>query len=279
MVNVILAVFFGWFIERAQMFITAPNLGAVYNGYGTIEGVNKRIIAAPMAYRVLLPWMIALYEKIFHAESTLEKRFVTYETLRLISTIYALWAVSVAWDIQTMILFGILLLATFKYDYWDWSYEVAGIALCLTGNLYLAIPAIILHGMSRETAPLGAVAFYFATGDIELSIILGVFSLAVLLVVRMIVGDRELYCKRFMIRENIQLVMEMFKYYPAYYAETIISVLITILVIISLVSMPVGWLIPITLLVSGWTMGKADESRVFTAALPWAAAWLSGVIF
>lgn len=268
--SLITAIFFGWCFDRAQMVMSAPNYGALWNGFGCIDLVNRREARAPMAYRVLVPWLVALLKRF--------DRLAVYQTLKFISVVYAFWAV-IEWIgvIGALVTFFILLV-TVQFDYWDWAIELAGIALAMQGGLIGAAVGIALLALSRETWVLVAAAFYLVTGDLLGTFVLVLIGGGIFLAVRLIVGKRSLYCKRFMIRENWKLIKDIRKYNIVYYVPAFISLVLTALVIGAVTKLPAGWPIPLVILAAGWSMGKADEPRIFSAALPWAAVWLLEVM-
>lgn len=267
------SIFLGWLLERAQTVMCANNYGAPSNGFGAIHITNNRTALAPMAYRVLVPWLVWLIERIFPEKN----RILYYQALKLLLSILVVWAVWVAWSFEVMLVFMLLLLLTFKYDYWDWAAEMAGIALAMTGDLAMALPGAVLHGLSRETALLTPVVYYTRTGDLKGALVIGAAAALTLISVRMIVGPRKLYCNRFMIRENIEALMNIHKWVPFWQSDIFMSVAVSALALAALISFPTGWIAPVAILGAGWTMAKADETRVFTPVLPWVAAFLIGV--
>lgn len=282
--NFVLALFVGWCVERAQMIMGADNYASVYNGFGTIEMVNRRTTKAPMAYRVLVPWMIALIERItksFERTSKCyasEKRIVTYQTIKVLFNTCALWMVGKVWGLDVMLLVAVLLLLTFKFDYWDWAVELFAVAAGLSGNFGLAYIGAITAGLSRETAILGPLAYYLVTGDIISSVVLGMGALGMMGVVRYAVGKRPLYCQRFMFRENWKELKNLYKWVPVFHGEVLISVVVSVLALLAMVQFPPGWPIIPIVLVSGWMMGKADETRIFILTFPWIGEWLLRVL-
>lgn len=273
---VVVSLFLGWALERAQMIVCANNYGSPFNGFGCVEQVNKKNAAAPMAYRVLVPWLIAVVEKLF--PKVRGKRIVVYQVIKVVLNGFAIWSVWQAWGFETALLTCFLLVLTFRFDYWDWTLEIAGISLAMTGNLTLAVVGVFLHGLSRDTAVLVGAAFFLKTGDIYASLILCSLAALIWVSLRAIIGERPLYCKRWMIFENIGLIKGIMEWDLFFHAEPVISTAITALTLAAAMFFPVGWVIPVIILIAGWTMGKADESRVFCAALPWAAAWLAGMV-
>ena len=268
--TILLSILFGWAFDRAQMVMSAKNYGAIWNGYGAITLVNKREAKAPMAYRVLVPWIVALMEKLLPKV----ERLVVYQTLKLAGVVYAFWACWHWIGLTATLICFMLLLVTVEYDYWDWAIELGGIAIAMSCGVWAAIGAVMLYAMSRETWPLAAAAYGLASGDWVGAFVVLTSGGMVWAVVRLIVGEKSLYCKRFMIRENWQQIKEIKKWNLFYYVPTFISLMVTILVIAGIVNLPQGWPVPLALIGAGWAMAKANEPRVFSAALPWAAVWI-----
>lgn len=262
-----------WLIDRAQLKLSEHSYGNRYCGIGTVDGVLARNIQAPMAYRVLVPWIIGVVERLFPWTRKHELT-VLYEPLKIAAMTYALWAASLAIGTPAALLLAALLPATFLFDYWDWAIELGGIALALTGRPELALVGAILLGLSRETAPLIAVTYVMVTGDIGRGLqILGV-SLAVLLIVRLAVGKRGLYCSRWMIAQNWHDLRALVQNVPIYMGEMSITIVLTTLTVLVIVMGAPAWPVPLIVLVSGWTMARAPETRVFTTCLLWVAPLL-----
>ena len=271
---ILLSLLLGWALERAQMVISAPNYNSLFNGYGVMELVNRREAKAPMAYRVLVPWLVLAIERAF--KTAPKTRVMIYEALKGLLAACAIYAVWRAWSLPVALCSCVLWLLTFKFDYWDWAAEVAGIAFAMSGSFPLALFGAVLHGLSRETALLVPVAFYFAGGSPIQTLIVASVTCGVLLGVRLIVGKRPLYCERWQIKYNLDLFKGFFKWKPVYFGEVFIAAVISVLALAACVSLPSGWLIPLALLVAGWSMAKADETRIFAGCIPWIAALLIG---
>jgi len=166
------------------------------------------------------------------------------------------------------------LILTVKFDYWDWAAELGAVALAMTGNLPMAIIGAVVCGLSRETALILPVAFYLASSNISGAVMVGLAALITLAGVRLLVGKRKLYCKRFMLRENISSLKDFFKWIPFFQSEIFISVTLTALSIVSVLSLPTGWDIPLVFIAAVWSMALVNETHVFVFCLPWIAAML-----
>ena len=283
---IFLALIMAWAFERVTLIITAGNLGQPYNGFGCIDAVNKRLTFAPMAYRVLIPWMIWIWEKFLvitkSKDETIKKTRITwYSVFRILLTALAFWAVMTAWDIKTGLVLVVLLLPTIKFDYWDYAGEITGLALAMTGNLALALPGVVIHGLSRETVLLAPVAYYLKTGDMLGSVGLLCAGTVVLVLVRLWAGKRPLYCDRWMIKTNWHNFKQFWKYWPLHTSDMVITLgysLFMVLILCNIVNnnqnLDPTYVIPLVIFGTGWVMARADETRVFSAALPWLAAWI-----
>jgi hypothetical protein len=276
-VSIFLALFIGWAMERVQMVMCAHNYEAMWNGYGAIEITNRREAKAPMAYRVLVPWLIWLIEYIQKIIKVNIPRINYYQVIKIFLNAYVVWAVAQGWGLMVALMVAAIIPITFKYDYWDWTLELGGIALAMSGRLELAIAGGILAGLSRETAIAIPVAYLLKTYDITGA---GYVLLAVaipLITVRLLVGKRELYCSRWMIKENLAELKRFFKWVPWFQSEYFISMLIVGLTLSAvLITKPIGWPIPLMIVAAGLTMGRLEENRTMIVCLPWIAAWLLG---
>lgn len=256
---------YAWILERAHVVIAGSNYGARWNGIGAIRDTIEKKTQAPMVYRVLMPWLVGL------TRPPKVTTISTYEFYKVILTAGALWATEAAFGMQVALVTAIILPATFLYDYWDWTGEMIGIGLALTGNIYLAMGGVLVHGLSRETAPLCAAAYLLKTGDIEGAGILFFMAAIIHVVIRMIQGEHKLYCDRVMLKTNINLIRNIGMSNPAWLGSTFISIVLSVLILAgSVISGPTG-LVGLGIVVSGWVLGKGDETRIFSAGLPWAA--------
>lgn len=269
----LIALLMGWAFERAHMIMSAPNYDSLYNGFGAIDLVNERRAKAPMAYRVLFPWLVALLEKAGL------RRIAAYQGLKVLFNALAFWSVMQAFGLPAALLTAVLLLLTVKFDYWDWMPEMIGVCLALSGSLPLALAGAALAALSRETALVCPVAFLLAGGGWPGFFAVLLVTALVLLAVRAYVGKRELYCERFQIRYNLGLFQhfrnkEFWVWGQWYHQDIFIACALTLLGLAS--AWGQGWvgLVPLAFLAAGWTLAKADETRVFSAALPFIAAML-----
>lgn len=272
--TLVLSILFGWAFDRAQMVMSAPNYNSPWNGFGCIDLVNKREARAPMAYRVLVPWLVALIE----GSKARISRVTIYSALKLAGVVYAFYAVSGWIGMPGALIVFMLLLVTVQYDYWDWTFELGGLALAMSGNIWLTIVGMLLWLASRETWPLAPVAYWLVSHETYWAFMVLMLGAFFYILLHMYIGKRALYCKRFMIRENWNLVKMIYKYEPVFYVPALASIILTVIVIASVIKLPLGWPLPLVILAAGWTMGKADEPRIFSAALPWAAIWLLEVM-
>lgn len=276
MSEVIFAFLIGIAFDKVQMLISAFNYNADFNGFGVIDMVNKKEIKAPMAYRVLVPWLVGWIEKTFKID--FKYRVFIYQALKAFFVMLAAWSVIHVYGLLIALITFMLLLLTVQFDYWDWSIELAAIVLASGGMFIPALIVAILFALSRETAPITALVYFSMTLDLVGSAIILVATLAVLGAVRLYIGKRNLYCKRVMVRENIKLFKNFFKWKPLLYAPLTVTTMISIAAIISVIVNPRYWYILI-IVAAGLILAKADEPRVFSACLPFIALMLSKGLF
>lgn len=261
-------------ITRIEMSLCQWNYRSDFNGYGCIDAVNSRTALSPMAYRVLFPWLVGGAEALVPSLKT--NRVVwLYFPLKIAALTWALTMVDRALGTPVMLLTALCLPLTFHFDYWDWAIELGATAAALTGNFYLAAIGGVLLALSRETAPLVPLAYWLITRDAESAIVLGLLTGLFMWLVREYVGKKRLYCERFMYRVNVCDVRMLFQNRPFYLSEIAMTMGLTALTVFALFRTANGtWLIPLMLLIAGWTMARAAEIRVFTPCLLWIAVAL-----
>ncbi len=267
----LLAVVMAWAFERAQMIISAPNYSSPWNGFGCIDLVNEHRAKAPMAYRVLVPWLVWGFEKIG------VRRIAAYQAWKITLESMAFYSVGIVFGAPAALLAALLLLLTIKYDYWDWAAEMFGIFSALSGNLELAMFGTAAHGLSRETVFLSPVAYFLKTGDMRGAVGLLAVAVVTFCIPRLWAGRKPLYCERWQVRYNLELFRafaskEFWAWGQWFHQDIFIACALSGLAIGGALRHPQG-VIALVALAAGWLMGKADETRIFSAALPW-AAWL-----
>lgn len=275
MIEILFAFLIGWAFDRVQMGISAPNYGAQFNGYGVIDLVNKREIKAPMAYRVLVPWLVGWIEKTFKLDK--QYRVIVYQYIKMIFVMLAAWSVIHVYGIIVCLLTFTLLLLTIQFDYWDWPIELAAVVLASGGHFVPALIVAFLFALSRETAPITAFIYFVVTLDILGALVMLMVTLWVMVEVKEYIGDRPLYCKRFMFKDNLKLFKTFFKWKPILYSPITVTAAITLGSLISIIINPQYWYVLI-LLVAGWILAKADEPRIFSSIVPFIAILIGGAI-
>ena len=274
-VELFIAVIIGICFDRAQMIISAFNYESLYNGFGAVELTVKRNIKAPMAYRVLVPYLVVWIEKLFKTSERM--RVIIYQHIKTLLVIFAAWAVIHSFGYLVAGITFIILVATIQFDYWDWPIELAAISLAAGGFFIPALFAGILFALTRETAPITGVIYLAMTGDwIGAIIITSVIGL-IMLTVRLYVGKRELYCKRVMLKENYASLKDFFKYKPIYFSPIFVTSAIVIGTVVSVIVNPQYWY-SLVLLGAGLVLAKADEPRIFSAIIPFIAVAIGGLI-
>jgi len=233
-------------------------MNSQWNGYGAIESVQNKTAAAPMIYRVLFPWLIG--------KPTMAK----YQALQVTFITGALLSVYLAWGLPVMLVSAVLITGTFLFDYWDWSAELIGFSLALV-SFPLAVLGVILHGLSRETAPLVGLVYALHFQDINGGLVLSFVGFAVLVLVRRVQGKQRLYCDRWMYKRNLAELKKPHLGNPYF------SIGLTVL------SLWGAWgrldgLIVLPVIGAGWLMAVAAETRVFIPLIPYAAYGLIKVL-
>lgn len=245
-------------LARVQYMASKFNLHARWNGFGAIPSTFDKSADAPMVYRVLAAWALRGKQNVLQ-----------YEIFLIVLTWAALYSIYLAWNINILLITCVLLTATFWYNYWDVWPELIGLSLSLV-SFPLALLGVAIHGLSRETAPLCGLAYALRSGDWIGGGIISATGFAILWLVRRIQGKHPLYCDRWMIRKNLSLLKSL-------NVGALVSVLFCLLALAGAWGRRDG-LIPLALIGAGWTMAKGDETRIFSAALPWAALFVEKLL-
>jgi len=240
-----LAVALAWLQHKA-----CPTYQSKWCGLGALHSLKNKQPPAPMAYRVLgYPFRVNIY---------------AYHAFKAACIYAALFAVREALGDTALWITAFILPFTFWYDYWDWAIEMAGFYFALSGNFYAAMVFAALWGMSRETAPLVGIVYLLAGYDVLGAAALSLCAVLVMLAVRLVQGKRQLYCDRFMLVVNNKLIAS--KSERAY-----ISVIVILLCVAGIVLHGALYgLVPLALIFAGVAMGKLDETRLFSTAVPMA---------
>lgn len=259
-------------LDRVQLLVADRNNcyapSPYRSGYGAIDLVNSKKAFSPMAYRVLVPWLIAILERLFH--TPIKWRLTLwYEPIKIMIMAVALWGCSLAIGPVGALLVGCMWCVTFWTDYWDGYIEIAALAFAMTGRIELAVVGAVMLGLSRETAPLVGLTYFLVTGDFGSSLCLFTVSFSILSAVRICVGDKKLYCSRWMWRQNIIDLKAFFCNRPWFISENAFSVYVTLAIFLLPVYGDPGWQIAAILVIMGWLMGRAAEVRIFGGALVW----------
>lgn len=233
--------------------IAAPTHDSPWCGLGALRRAGPKQ-AAPMVYRVLaLPFRRSAW---------------CYLIFKFATTWGALVCIMYAWGERSALITAVILPLTFWYDYWDWPIELAGVAMAASGNLPAAVLLAVAWGMSRETAPLSGMIYFLATWDALGGLVLVGVAFLTMTAVRAWVGRRGLYCDRWMVRVNIGLLQ---KGNIRAWASVILCGLI---IAAAVVSLRPDTLVPLVIIAAGASMGKLDETRLFSAAIPYLARML-----
>ena len=257
-------IFVAWLLDVAQFQIAADNYSSLYNGFGAIDSIRAKKAAAPMAYRVLLPWLVGWI-------TPPGWRLVAYELVKIGLMATALGLYANMCGTMAALVMGVLWVSTFRFDYWDVYVEVLAFVLCLTTSLPLALLGAFLGALSKETAGILPILYLTLTGDW-----LGAFWVALvcwgtLLLVRAYTGYRPMYCSRLMIRQNWKDLLALKDGWILSPQFVSLVWIVGGLWATFAPNVPGGWIVPV-LLVAGGTMGRIVEPRIFLSTSIWIAA-------
>jgi hypothetical protein len=271
------------FLDRVMLKIAMTHYRNEYSaGYAAINPVLSGRSLAPIAYRVLTPWIIGSIE---HLVPKLKKhRLVAlYEPLRILSISAALYASNYSLGTIPTLIVAAALPATFLFDFSDWPFELLSFALALSNNMPLAILAAGLHGLARpETAPLAGITFGLHNSDPLGGALVLLSALIAVGVVRLVVGRKKLVMPMGTAwRLNRQDLRDFFKNRPFYLSEVGISLVVIALTFVMIMTGQAGnaWPVPLALCVAQITFqARLSETRSLTPCLLWigmgASSWL-----
>ncbi len=285
--NIWVIIFLAWVMQRANMVMSANNIGAPWNGYGALELTYKRDIKAPMAYRILVPILVMWIEKLIPTkinermeEKKVIKRITIYEFIKIVLNVYMIWALDQAFGTTITLITLLMITSTFMYDYWDYSMELGGLAMIMTGDPMLACIGAFLWGLSRETALIAPLAYYLATFDQLGTMQVAATGIGSFVLTRMWAGKKERYADMVMINRNLNELMELPKHYPVFEHPMFYTVVYTLLALVFIATVwiyPIH-LIPLIILAAGWIMGVAVETRMFVITFPFIAQLIMGIL-
>jgi len=254
--------------------VVRRNLGAVWNGYGAMLGTLRRDNAAPMRYRVLMPWALAGLARVFRFRITPAH----YQVAKVVLLAGALVAAEALLGMTGMLALAVLVATTFEFDYWDCYAELLGVGLVLSGAPWLVALGGLVWGLSRETVLMAPALGLLAGGPwCGVAAALGPVTLAV---VRLVQGRSDLYCERW--TSKVYNARDLALAWRREDAGPYLSLLWTAGTLVAVVwgrgRIPpalgaTAWIAPVWLL-AGWLMGRARETRIFLPCALWVAGCL-----
>ncbi len=258
-----LGLFLAWLLDAVQFNVAVLNYQSIYNGFGAIDSIRKRRALAPMAYRVLVPWLVGWIED----EG---RRLWAYEGVKVALMGAGLGAISWQFGPVAALIAAVLWVPTFRFDYWDVYAEFLALALTLTGRLPLALLGGAVGALSKETCGIIPFLYYSLTRDALGASFVALACWGSFVVVRARVGYKRMYCDRVMLRQNwedLKKLREGWFLSPAF-----ISCAITLTALVCFVTGNVrgDWVVPV-LLVAGWVCGRIVEPRIFLSVTIWIA--------
>jgi len=269
---ILLWMFLALLMERVAVKIGSSFYGTPYAGIGAIDGVLSREAAAPMAYRVLVPWIVGALERVWPGLQA-QRLVALYEPLKIALTGTTLWVLSRTLGVRSALFVAAALPATFLFDYWDWTGEMIGLALALGArDVRWVMAGGVVAALSRpETAILVPIAYWLRTRDSRATLWIAGAVFCAMALVRAWAGHKTLYCQRWMVDVNWRDLATVMNNRPFYVGEIVVSALVSAMTLWAVLSGRAGptWLVPAALLVAGWTMARAAETRVFASCLLW----------
>jgi hypothetical protein len=257
-----------WFVvavlvARVQHYATLPRRGQ-YNGIETMEATLNRTAKAPMVYRVLMPYLV----KITPLDD--ENAYELWRTLLLWGALLSVYSV---WGVSATLFYAVFVASAQIYDTWCYNGETIGIHTALLGVPALAIVGILLHGTSRETVLINGFVYWLATGDILGGLALSAFAMLIFYAVRKAQGKREMYCDRFVYKDNWKLLrkkIDPIRLFPEPHIiySPYITLIAIALVLFGAYHVGIVGLFVLPFILANVTMGKINEYRLYIALSP-----------
>ena len=259
--------------------VVRGNVGAQWNGYGAMAGTLDRSNAAPMRYRVLVPWLWAPFRR-----WSIERGVLMYQVLKVALLAGALVVAERLLGRAGMLALAVLVAVTFEFDYWDCYAELLGLGLVLWGAQRGAPVAVavggVVWGLSRETALLApAMGLVAGGGWMGLAALTGPAALGL---VQLVQGRADLYCERWTMQAynvpDLALARERADVGPALSVAWMVATVAVVLLgrgVMPAALARTAWS-SLAWLAAGWTMARARETRIFLPCALWLAAVAGG---
>lgn len=196
----------------ADYRLTTHNWGSPWNGIGAIPGVLDGASMAPMQYRVLVPWICALFGR----GKTKTPYLGAYTRLRWVSIVLALamsyiyFAAITELALLCTALLALYFVAASLFDYTDGYLEIFFFAFAfwwfVSGYAWWwLVPPCLIAGINRETTFFIPV-IWLMSGDWAAFWMLLAASYLGYAIPRALYGQKKRYCSFLMIRENWQRI-------------------------------------------------------------------------
>jgi len=251
----------------AIAFLECRTPHSAYNGYGAITGALRKDGAAPMRYRVLVPWLIKAWYKL----TRIEVRVWHYRILKGLLAWAAFSMTDMVFGPVVMLVMAVLVASTVEFDYWDLYAELLGITAVLSGDPALTAIGSLVWGLSRETAGLAPFISLSFGGPWPWALA----APLALVLVRVVQGRARLYCERWtFLTYNLYLDPGLF--YSVLVSAGIVWGALSFRRLPHAMAMT-AWA-PIVLVGAGWLMARARETRIFLPACLWLAVLIGGYV-
>jgi hypothetical protein len=274
-------------IFRVGWAISERNRFSKFNGFGCIDDVILKRADAPMAYRVLMPLLVAKIPK--------NLQLIAYALFQIVGIFLLLLTCKVLVSLQFALLLGVLVTVTMRFDYWDWIPEMGAFVSCVAGDPVLALSWSAAAALSRETSVILPLVWIASGHDLRNALFILADVALLMFLVRIWQGKKKMYCDRIMISKNGEEVHRWMlsslhpkpngdMWSPATIAEhklgavflsdMTVTIMLTVGAILSAAhfGIPHG-LAPAVLAAAGWTFAIARENRVMGPTLIWIALW------
>lgn len=308
-VQIAFYLFLSWVLITLERKAALTNYGSWCNGLGAIgsalaatrnpRGPGDDHMKAPMVYRVLVPWIVALIEKVVNHKDDDRfdvKRLRIYLWVKQGLMFAAMFAADYFFGPAIALFMALFWVATFQFDYWDIYGEALGFILVLGGaTLMVEVPwmvGVVILGvailvMSRETAwlaPLMVGGLWLINGW-EMALGAFVIQLAVVallqFMLRRVQGKRPRYWHRIVIGQNLDYTETWAVPERRYYLVLgWLSILFSVLCLIHPEALPSPFretfFMPAVIAAVGFVGGFVHEPRIFALASLWMGAMLTG---
>jgi hypothetical protein len=308
-VQIAFYLFLSWVLITLERKTAKDNYGSWCNGLGAIpvaldatgraRGLSSDMMKAPMVYRVLVPWIVAIIEKIVNHPDDDRfdiDRLRIYLWVKQALMFSAMIAADYFFGPAVALVMALFWVATFQFDYWDIYGEALGFVLVLGGaTLMVEVPwmgvvvavGVAILVMSRETVwlvPLMVGGLWLVNGwqmalgaFVVQVVIIGLFQL----LLRKLQGKWPRYWHRIVIGQNLDYKETWAVPERRYYLILgWLSILFSVFCLIHPDMLPepfrATFFMPAVIAMVGFVGGFVHEPRIFALISLWMGAMMTG---